>query len=811
MQPLSIPEKYICVIALCCLCPPGLISAQSAQGTSPVQEKAQKEYKELMQRVQQGDMSVDFRAFRIDGAIVAGSHISMIEAVDRNNFKKLMADSKPQEALKSVDHTLDLDYASTLAHFDAMTACRALNQPEEAAKHERLLNALLDSMAKTGDGKTPETSYLAATTQEEYLFMSQRLNLKPLGQQSLITKDSHFYDLLKVIDPKTNAAQDLWFNVDVQLNPGGQPVPTPANATKDPAAPVVVGTAQTNAPLLLASKSPSPQGSEGSNLPPPTDPNSTRLRQIAGEGAENCGEVSIPLRDADQGAIAAAENCARRCFAEKKPFHVRYTAMTQRNLAGLVIDGYSSIGLAMGTDGVIYESYLGAENGQKHASWVAPCSEPVQLERRTRGELICPPNHSLVQQSIRNGSTGNDAETAQKVTPAQPIPNGAGTQPGESKSESLKVDTTDGTPQTPETHLPLSQPLTIYDKDGVSVIATETKDSLELAVSEPDPIYVSVEIDRNGNGQFDRLVDVAYRPQANGNVCPQYLIDSQHNTPCGGFASSAYLRDFKDDYGRRQFVLVLPKKEISFDLPSARFDLVFRNTAQQNTTYFPVERFQKPIEVPYLIKQDGAPRVLPSASGLGFPSGDGGRQKDGVNADAGLYTVGGNVSAPVPLKQVDAEYSDQARRAKYRGVCLVGLVVDAQGNPQNVHVVRALGMGLDEKALEAVRQYKFKPAMKDGKTPVPVVVDVEVKFHLYIPASLCRTKAELGILPPGVFDALKKAAKAKDFEAVVRLANQPDSGLSVEWLDRNAQGKITSYGITDRSACLIADKGRPGD
>jgi TonB family protein len=61
----------------------------------------------------------------------------------------------------------------------------------------------------------------------------------------------------------------------------------------------------------------------------------------------------------------------------------------------------------------------------------------------------------------------------------------------------------------------------------------------------------------------------------------------------------------------------------------------------------------------------------------------------------------------------------------------VGLIVDAQGNPQNVRIVRALGMGLDEKALEAVRTYKFKPSLKDGKTPVPVYVTIEVNFHLY--------------------------------------------------------------------------------
>lgn len=60
----------------------------------------------------------------------------------------------------------------------------------------------------------------------------------------------------------------------------------------------------------------------------------------------------------------------------------------------------------------------------------------------------------------------------------------------------------------------------------------------------------------------------------------------------------------------------------------------------------------------------------------------------------------------------------------------MGLVVDAQGNPQRVHVVRALGMGLDEKAMEAVREYKFKPAVFKGK-PVAVDVDIEVNFRIY--------------------------------------------------------------------------------
>ncbi|MGA2754856.1 MAG: energy transducer TonB [Terracidiphilus sp.] len=96
----------------------------------------------------------------------------------------------------------------------------------------------------------------------------------------------------------------------------------------------------------------------------------------------------------------------------------------------------------------------------------------------------------------------------------------------------------------------------------------------------------------------------------------------------------------------------------------------------------------------------------------------------------GPYKIGGRISAPVIKHRVTAQYTDEARRANYQGACLIGLIVNAQGNPVNVHVVRPLGMGLDEKAMDAIRQYKFKPAMKDGKTPVPVMVTIEVDFRL---------------------------------------------------------------------------------
>ena len=110
--------------------------------------------------------------------------------------------------------------------------------------------------------------------------------------------------------------------------------------------------------------------------------------------------------------------------------------------------------------------------------------------------------------------------------------------------------------------------------------------------------------------------------------------------------------------------------------------------------------------------------------GLGYGDGTGG------NWGGGLEHIGGAVSAPVLIHEVEAEFSDEARRAKYQGVVLVSFIVDTQGIPQNPRVERPLGMGLDEKAVEAIRQYKFKPAMKNGK-PVAVKMAIEVNFRLY--------------------------------------------------------------------------------
>lgn len=116
--------------------------------------------------------------------------------------------------------------------------------------------------------------------------------------------------------------------------------------------------------------------------------------------------------------------------------------------------------------------------------------------------------------------------------------------------------------------------------------------------------------------------------------------------------------------------------------------------------------------------------------GLGSGNGGGIGPGSGGGYGGGVYQVGGGVSPPVPIYEVDPEFSDEARRAKYQGVVLLSFIIDAQGNPQHIRVSRPVGMGLDEKAVEALKQYKFKPAMLNGK-PVPVNMSIEVNFRMY--------------------------------------------------------------------------------
>ena len=116
--------------------------------------------------------------------------------------------------------------------------------------------------------------------------------------------------------------------------------------------------------------------------------------------------------------------------------------------------------------------------------------------------------------------------------------------------------------------------------------------------------------------------------------------------------------------------------------------------------------------------------------GVGPGEGPGYGPGHGGGAGGGAYKVGGGVSAPKEIYSPEPEYSEEARKVKHMGVVILRLVVSPDGTPRDIQVIRTLGLGLDEKAIEAVKTWRFEPGKKDGK-PVPTIATIEVNFHLY--------------------------------------------------------------------------------
>jgi periplasmic protein TonB len=119
-----------------------------------------------------------------------------------------------------------------------------------------------------------------------------------------------------------------------------------------------------------------------------------------------------------------------------------------------------------------------------------------------------------------------------------------------------------------------------------------------------------------------------------------------------------------------------------------------------------------------------------SGGGIGKGAGPGIGEGRGGGIGGGVFRVGGGVLAPKPIATPDPQYTEQARQNKYEGTCVLAMVVGPDGKPHDIRVQRGLGMGLDQKAIEAVQQWRFEPATKDGR-PVAVQISVEVSFKLY--------------------------------------------------------------------------------
>jgi periplasmic protein TonB len=120
----------------------------------------------------------------------------------------------------------------------------------------------------------------------------------------------------------------------------------------------------------------------------------------------------------------------------------------------------------------------------------------------------------------------------------------------------------------------------------------------------------------------------------------------------------------------------------------------------------------------------GTGQGVGSGTGGGFGPGEGG------GYGGGPYSVGGGVSAPSCYYEPEPPFTEEARKAKYQGVVVLSAIVQPNGSISDAKVLKPLGMGLDEKAIETVKTWKCHPGEKNG-APVPVFVTVEVTFRLF--------------------------------------------------------------------------------
>ncbi len=115
--------------------------------------------------------------------------------------------------------------------------------------------------------------------------------------------------------------------------------------------------------------------------------------------------------------------------------------------------------------------------------------------------------------------------------------------------------------------------------------------------------------------------------------------------------------------------------------------------------------------------------------GVGEGKGPGVGPGEGGGNGGGIFHVGGGVTAPTVLQRIEPQYSEEARKARYQGTVVLEAIVRRDGTVDIQRVVRSLGFGLDENAIQALKQWRFRPGMRNG-IPVDVSLNIEVNFNL---------------------------------------------------------------------------------
>ena len=171
------------------------------------------EYATLLASLKAGKTDIDYARLRISymdspeyeaAKDVSESGKAMIEALNKKDYPA---------ALKNVEIVLDSEYVNMNAHFVAIVANREIGAKEKSDFHSAVFHGLIKSILDSGDGKSLEKAWVVINVQEEYVLL-RVLGFAPSGQ-SLVNKDGHSYDVMKVKDADDGTERTFYFNVDI--------------------------------------------------------------------------------------------------------------------------------------------------------------------------------------------------------------------------------------------------------------------------------------------------------------------------------------------------------------------------------------------------------------------------------------------------------------------------------------------------------------------------------------------------------------------------------------------------------------------
>lgn len=181
---------------------------QKANGTE--EKQTSESYETLLEKVKKGDLTIDFAALRI--AYTKTKDFSGYGGLDRRAAFGAMEQKDFPKALRLAEEQLAKNFVDLNAHYVAFIANRETGKAEKAEWHRTLFLKLIESIEKSGDGKTPETAYIVISTNEEYVLLNYQ-GYQPAGQ-ALMRINGHTYDKLSVLNPKTKEKAEVYFQID---------------------------------------------------------------------------------------------------------------------------------------------------------------------------------------------------------------------------------------------------------------------------------------------------------------------------------------------------------------------------------------------------------------------------------------------------------------------------------------------------------------------------------------------------------------------------------------------------------------------